>query len=166
MPTDREVMKDLDYGRFGSAGLADVRGAVNKLHYRTYTIAVQDAATAGTAVTETVIARVPHKCKLVAVYLTAPIAVAADNTDYATFTVAKRTAGAAGVTLATGDTRAASMNALAAFTDEQLPTTGTAVQLQLAAGDVLTFAAAKSGVGKALVAATSYFNVTVVVEEN
>lgn len=164
MPTNIEKLKGALIGYLGSAIGSGARDTVADLVKDTHTILVQDAATAGTAITETVVVHVQGARRFKLGSVAAPIAVAADNTDYVTFTLAKRTAAGAAVTLASGDTRAASLNALAAFIPEALVNTTTAADLELADGDVVTFKAVKSGSGKALVAATSYMNVTVELE--
>jgi len=115
-----------------------------------------DAATAGTAMTTTPFFtnQTGGNLRVISVKVIAPIAVAADNTDYVTFTCAKvDSAGANAATVATADTRAASLNALAAHTAEAL--TNTVANLVLADGWSLTAAVAKAGAGKAITAATS-----------
>lgn len=74
---------------------------------------------------------------------------AADNTDYVTISVVKGDgAGGAATTIASADTRAASLNALAAGVKETLTLSTTEADLRVAAGGVLGFALAKAGAGK------------------
>lgn len=124
-----------------------------------------DAATAGTAMTTTAFFKntTGVTLRIIAAYVVAPVAVAADNTDYVTFTLAKvDSAGANAATVASGDTRAASLNALVANAPEAL--TVTAANQDLLDGWSLTAAVAKAGAGKAITAATSDAYLIVVYE--
>lgn len=124
-----------------------------------------DAATAGTAMTTTNFFRnaTGGSLRIVSAYVVAPVAVAADNTDYVTFTLAKvDPAGANAATVASGDSRAASLNALAANAPEAL--TLTVANVVLLDGWSLTAAVAKAGAGKAITAATSDAYLYVVLE--
>lgn len=114
-----------------------------------------DAGTAGNAAGEWVIGRVPYACVVKDVYITTGVDVAADNTDYATITFAKRAAAdyTTAVTIASSDTRAANLNGLTAFTPASIPLT--AANVVLTAGDVLTIKATKAASGKALGAAVT-----------
>src|SRR5690349_7637273 len=92
--TDRTRMKNAQASQLASnEGLmvSTAKAVVADSARRQYTIQLTDAATAGTAVTETVMARIPIACRLVTAYMAAPIAVTANDTTYATVTVAKRT---------------------------------------------------------------------------
>lgn len=166
--TDRERLKACEAAQLSSnegAMTSTAKAAVSEAHRRSFTIACQDNATAGTAITETVVVELPVKCKFIAAYVAAPIAVTTGETDNVTFTVAKRTGAGSPATLASATTNAAGIGALAAFVPEALTNSATASDLILTAGDVITFKTVKNNAGKALVAATSYLNVTVVVEE-
>lgn len=125
-----------------------------------------DAATAGTAVTETVHANITETSATVKkIMLSAPIAVTANGTNFATVTVSKRTGAGGAVTLGTFATSATSMVAFVPIV--LTPGSGlTAANLKLTAGDVITVAIAKSGTGVALTAATSNFNVSVLIAED
>lgn len=165
--SDRSQIKELQLGQYGSAGLSNTKDSVNKMHYRSYSVLISDAATAGTAVTETnVAAYVPNACKVVACYVAAPIAVTASDSVYATFTLAKRTAGGSGTTIATQTTKTTGSGGLGSLTAlAPYALTTTAANVELAAGDSLTIAVAKASTGTALTAATSYVCVHVIVEE-
>lgn len=166
--TDRERLKALEASQL-SSNEGDMTGTaktiVSKAHYRYYTAQLTDAATAGTNATETVVCYLTNKSRLIAAYIAAPAAVAADNTDYGTITVAKRTAGGSATTIASGDSRAASLNGLTAFSPAALTNTATTANLDIAAGDAITVKLIKSGSGKAFSTATAPASVTVVVEE-
>jgi len=152
-------------GEAASMNLVDFKTAVRLTVRRTYSIKVQDAATAGTAVTESVLEHVRRAGRVVSVTVAAPIAVTAAASNIATFNVAKRTAAGASVAVATGSTvTAGTPGTLTAFVPAAL--TITAANSLLAAGDVLTFAIVKGASGVAVTAATSYFVVSVDVEES
>lgn len=144
------------YGLFSKADATDETLIRNTITRRTVEARLFDAATAGTAMTETCFFKnlTGASIRITAAWVVAPVAVAADNTDYVTFTVAQRTsAGASSATVASADSRAASLNALVAFAPEAL--TLTAANIIVADGAVLTVAVAKAGSGKAITAATS-----------
>lgn len=165
MSADRTKMKNLEVGMFGSAGFSNVQQEVSKSHYRTITVLVSDAATAGTAVTETPIGTLPNDAKVVAAYFKTPIAVTANDTTFATFTVSRRTAGGSGTAIGSQTTKiTGGTGNVTAFNPN--PLTLTAANVQCSAGDELTLAIAKASTGVALNAATSYVSVTVVLEEN
>ena len=134
---------------------------------RSHNFPLNDAATAGTAVTESVIAQcdAPNGWKIISAKFVTPVAVVADNTDFCTVTVSKRTAAGAATIVATATTKAASMNGPAAFVPGTLVNSATAANLLLASGDVLTVLVSKGGAGKAITAATSLAVMHVVYEE-
>lgn len=81
-------------------------------------------------------------------------AVAADNTDYVTVTIKKYGAAdsyAAGVTVATYDSRAANQGAITAFTPAAFALSGTAANLNKLDTDRYTITVAKGGSGKQLI---------------
>jgi hypothetical protein len=81
-------------------------------------------------------------------------AVAADNTDYVTITIAKRDgAGGGATTVATYDSRAANQGAVTAFVPAAFALSGTAAALRLLETDVLTITVAKGNAGKVLTGA-------------
>ena len=125
-------------------------------------------ATAGTAVTETVLEDVRRGGIVRSVTITAPIAVAQDAANIATILVQKRTitAGVAGaaVTIATISTITVTGTALVAFVPFSVPLT--AANTVVGPTDVLTYSVTKGGTGVALTAATSEFLISVDFEEN
>lgn len=144
---------------------SNLAGVLSK---RTYSALIANA-TAGTGVTESVLEHVRRDGIVRSITLIAPIAVAVDGTNNATITVSKRTAAGAAATIATIPTTAAGIGAggFVAFVPFEVTAAQfTAANTQLAAGDVLTVAIAKGGSGVALTAATSFFTVSVDVEEN
>lgn len=166
-PSDRTMLKQAQAGMVGSSGFAadPLLGAVAQAHTKYYQFLVSDAATAGTAVTETAIA-MPVAGKVVSVAMTAPIAVTANNTNFATVAIAKRTAAGSATAIASQTTAITGSGNLAAFVPYKfLAAAFTAANQALAADDVLTLAISKTASGVALNAATSYFTVTVGVEE-
>lgn len=81
-------------------------------------------------------------------------AIAADNTDYVTVTVAKRDgAGGAAVTLGTYDSRAANQGAVTAFIPKAFSLSAVAGALYVLETDVVTITVAKGGSGKTLTGA-------------
>jgi hypothetical protein len=127
---------------------------------------VTDGGTAGTADAETVIFVAPFACKVVAATLTTPVNVTANDTTYATVTVAKRAAdGGSSATVASETTQTTGSGGsgnLTAFAPFALPLT--AANVELAAGAVLTVAVAKAGAGVAVGSATAEALVEVLVE--
>lgn len=131
---------------------------------RTYGCLVADAATAGTAVTETIMGHVRRAGIVKSVTITTPIAVTEAAANTATFTISKRTAGGAASTIATGQTiTTTGIGSFTAFLPKSISLT--AANVVLAAGDVLTIAISKQSSGVALTAATSYVHVSVDVLE-
>lgn len=81
-------------------------------------------------------------------------AFTADNTNYATGTIAKRGAAdayASATTIATFDSRAASQGAATAFTPYPWALSGTAANLRLIPGDVITLVTTKASSGKQMI---------------
>ena len=138
---------------------------------RRVTQLISDAATAGTAVTETNIGYcdAPNGWKVIAAYAAFPIAVTASASVYATFTLSKRTGSGAAVTVATLTTNTSGANggigSATAFVPYAFTLSATAANLKLAQADAMTIAVAKASTGTALTAATSYVNIFVVYEE-
>lgn len=110
-------------------------------------------ASASTAIAEKVIGRVNVHGYVDSVAYTGA-AFAADNSDYATGTIAKRSAldaYAAATTIATFDSRAANQGASTAFTPYAWALSGTAANLRLIPGDVITLVTTKASSGKSLI---------------
>lgn len=80
-------------------------------------------------------------------------AIAADNTDYITVTIAKRGSAdsyAAATTIATYDSRAANQGAVAAFTPAAFALSAVAGVLNLLEDDIVTIVTVKGGAGKTI----------------
>lgn len=167
--TDRQRLKDVEQSQLSSNEgqmTSTARAVVNAAATRSAHARVTDGGTAATGVAESAFAKVPNAALVKSVAVELPIAVANDATDIVTFTVAKRTAGGAAVTVATGSTLTGALGAITAWTAYPLTLSATAANVQLAAGDVLTVVVAKGGSGKAIAAATSFGVVTIDFEEN
>jgi hypothetical protein len=99
---------------------------------------------------EVVAWRAPYNCTITGAFITAGAAMAANNTDFDTFTLANRPLAGPGTpaNIAVTTTKAADLNALAAYVEKSLATsalTNTAVLV----GDMLTFKSVIGGAGKA-----------------
>lgn len=80
------------------------------------------------------------------------LAIAADNSDYITVTVAKRDgAGGGAVTLGTYDSRAANQGAVTAFVPAEFSLSAVAGALDLLETDIVTVTVAKGGSGKQII---------------
>jgi hypothetical protein len=135
----------------GPIGQLLARASLLADNYQFAQYAIADAA-ASTAISERVIGIV-KKPGVVTVVNYTGAAFAADNTDYATGTLAKRGAAdsyAAATTIATFDSRAANQGAATAFTPYAWALSGTAANLRLIPGDVLTLVTTKAASGKSL----------------
>lgn len=135
----------------GDVAQAIARGVVIADHFTFAGYKIADAS-ASTAISEVVIGRVNAHGTITSVAYTGA-AFAADNTDYATGTIAKRSAldaYASATTIATFDSRAANQGAATAFTPYAWALSGTASHLQLVPGDVITLVTTKAGAGKSL----------------
>lgn len=107
-------------------------------------------AAANTTTAETAIHREKLHGVVTAVQFTGA-AVAADNTDYVTITVAKRDgAGGGATTIATYDSRAANQGAVTAFVPASFSLSAVAGALNLLETDVVTITVDKGGSGKTL----------------
>jgi hypothetical protein len=135
---------------------------------------ITDGGTAASAAGEIVMFRAEVACTVISVHYCGGVAITADNTNNATFLVQKRPASAPGTpaTVATASTAITDPTFganYAAFTPLQLPNSGTAANLAMAAGDVLTVKATKGASGVAFGAAATATGATaeiaVVIEE-
>ena len=171
MTTPRAQIKQIQTAQLGS--LNDFAGSdgnfavtteeVAKLHRRTVDTQLTDANTANQDAAEYIIFRATNgPVRVKSADVTTPIDVAADAADKGTFTLAKRTAGAAAVAVATRATDVAG-GALTAFTPSALTLVPAAVDLAL--NDVLTLKLIKAGAGQKFAGATAPVAVTVTVEE-
>lgn len=115
---------------------------------------------AGDATAEHVIMEIENAGELKEFNIRPTAAMAADNTDYVTITIKKRSAaGGAGTTVATYDSRAANNGALVAFATMAFTLTATLTDRRLTAGDCLTCTIAKAGAGKVVPASTYHARV-------
>ena len=146
--TDRELVKLAQTGQAQSYGLAAApKTAVQALHTRSHHCFKTGTENAETNVAETVMFTVNRKgLPLVTKYVTNS-GVAGNATDYVLITVAKRTAGVAGGTVATWNTHTSAQSTITAM----VPITLVANADQtIAAGDVLTYTCRKVAAGKLL----------------
>lgn len=92
--------------------------------------------------------RAPVACTITGWFIACNTTMAASNTNYLTFTGAKRplSAPASPATQASSDTRAANLNGLTAWTEASL---GTVSNAALVAGDIITIASVKTSAGVA-----------------
>lgn len=110
---------------------------------------IADAA-ASTAISEKAIRRPKVKGTVTSIEFTGA-AIAADNTDYITVTVAKRDgAGGGAVTLGTYDSRAANNGAVTAFVPALFTLSVVAGALYLLETDIVTITTVKGGSGKVI----------------
>lgn len=118
-------------------------------------IAADSMAADTTAYTAAQMQRANVACRIIGAYFIPEGTCAADNTDYATLKVVKGD-GAAGaeVIMASGDTRAASLNGLAAGVTETLALSSTVANTRIPRGSLWGFSIAKAGAGKIVPAGT------------
>ena len=154
------VLNDFD-GSDGSFAVTLVK--VKQLHRRVITATITDGGGAGDDAPERSIFGANNgPVRVIAAYVSAPVAAAADAANYVTFTLAKRTAGGAATTVGTRATTVAG-GALVQFGETALTLTASAVELAL--NDELTLKAVKAGAGVAFSAALTHATAYVVVEE-
>jgi hypothetical protein len=155
-------------GLLRSAGFTNLDAQIANTQRDVYSFDLTDEADADGSATPAGIV-MPFACRVVAAYATAPVAVTANATNYATFTASKRAA-ATGTETAIGvfATDTVTTDDMVAFVPKTL--TVTAADAVLAAGDTLCAKLTKAASGVATVAATattvhgSFAKVTVVVE--
>lgn len=156
--TDRNILKERQAGQLQGYGLAanPQTGLVPELHQYEFTWDVGSDATIAE-----IGQRISKKCIVRSAYFTPATALAANGTNYISLLVQKRDgAGGAAVTVASTDTNTAGANvSLAAFVPQLLTLTSTAADIQVAAGNVLTFKSTETGTP-----ATPIGKVTVLVE--
>lgn len=160
--SDFSELKRLEVARIASnSAIASPENAIAQTCQTAVGVLVSDAATAGTAVTETVCLVAPYPLKIVSAKMAAPIAVTANDTNYATVTIGTRSGAGSASTVAVMSTQITGGSGnLVAF----VPVAMTVTTTILAAGDVLTIKVVKAASGVALTAATSYFAVELVIE--
>ena len=169
--TAREQIKQIQSAQFGV--LNDFDGSdgnfpvtivkVKQLHRRVIVMPISDAGGAGDdALERSIFGANNGPVRVISAYVSAPVAATAHAANYVTFTLAKRTAGGAAVTIGTRATDIAG-GSLVAFAETAM--TLTAANVELALNDELTLKALKSGAGVAIAGALSYVSVYVTVEE-
>lgn len=134
-----------------NVGAVDVSSAktvqlyVESVEPMQFTKAAVDGA-AGTTTAETIIGRACGAMPIGhTLYLSPQAALTADNTNYATITISKRTAGASKTTVATLTTQISGGGSWVAFTPIEIPLTAA-----VAAGDTLQIEIAKAASGVAV----------------
>ena len=136
---------------------------VKKLHRRTVEVLLNDANTANQACAEKVFFLADNGPVRVISARVTSLTISADNTDYATWTLARRTAGGAATTIATRATTVAG-GAMTTLTPSSM--TVTVANADLALNDALTIKCVKTGAGQKIAGATDELcSVVVVVEE-
>lgn len=152
MATSRDEIKGLQAAQYGEipsvAGVvATAKEAVNAMHRRTINIVNVADQGAAAAIAEYPFAHVRRAVRVRSITITVDAtALAANDTDYVTMTIGKRTAGGSRTTIGTYDSRAANQGALTSMTPVEWALT--AANVDLAAGDVLTYQNALGGSGK------------------
>lgn len=148
------------------ASTADEARADHVLQGRYHGVSVNDAATAGTAVTEFCF----YKAQACAVRVKSaqvvlPVTATGHASNFATITLSKKTAGGASTAIATWatDSAVSGQGTLTAFVWADMALVAGAVEL--ASGDSLTIKVVKAGTGVALTAATSLAWVQALLEE-
>ena len=150
-----------------STGLAaDQTRAEHVFVRRFIELDLDDAATAGTACAEKVVHIAPTSGEVISCTVAPGAAITADNTDKATFTLAKRTGAGGATTIASGDT---SITGALVFTPifitQALNITASAVKYAL--GDVLTMKVVKGGAGQAISSASKGLcHVSILIQED
>jgi hypothetical protein len=97
---------------------------------------------------ETIVWRAPYNCTVTGALINSSVAMAANNTDYDTFTLQVRPLAGPGtpaVVIAT-TTKGADLNGLAIWVEKSL---GTLANTSMLVGDILAFKSVASGAGKA-----------------
>ncbi len=131
----------------------------------TRSVEVTDGGTAGTAQTETVAWRndTGGDVWITDLYLVTPVNVTANATNYATFSVFKRTsAGASQATIGAFATDTVTTDDLVAFAPKAIPMTD--ANRLVPNGSVVTVSVSKTASGVAIAAATSQANVLITYE--
>lgn len=132
----------------GPVAQAVARGVMVANAFMLASTEIADAA-ANTAIAEKAIRRPKIHGRVTSVELTGA-AIAADDTDYITVTIAKRDgAGGGATTIATYDSRAANNGAVTAFVPAAF-TLGTGTALDLLESDIVTVTTVKGGSGKVI----------------
>jgi hypothetical protein len=148
--TDREIIKERQTGQVQSYGVAgSAKDAVAATHTRSINCNKVGTENAATNIAETVICTVNRKSRLASVKYLTNSTVPGNATDSMLFTIAKRTAGAAAVTVATWNTDTGAQSTITALVPASFPVVANADAI-LAAGDILTYTVRKVAAGKLL----------------
>lgn len=157
MATDRQYFKEFLKGLFGShQDASDPNGEIDKVNQIILNVHLDDEDTAGTAVEEFVVFYVPtgFKYKVVSVDLSPTNAVTANDTNFASVFLQKRTDGGSATTIATETTETSGSGGsgnITAFDQVSVPLTASATEL--AAGTALTAKVTKTAAGAAIAGA-------------
>lgn len=161
-----DAIRGVAQGVFSAASTAAQQARAEHVFTgRTITHHFADAATAGTAYTETVIFHAKECGGTVkSMTIGLPVTAAGHASNGAVITLAKRTGAGGAVTIASWSTLTAAQGTLTAF----IPGVAvlTAANVKYALGDVLTLAVSKAASGVALTAATSEAMVNVSIQED
>lgn len=146
--SDRGIIKELDLGRYGSSGLANVSDAVAKSHSEM--VVYNFVSTATTNAVQEVCVWQDDVCagRVKNVKITAPAAWTASDLNYLTFTLSKRTANGAATVVASANGQTTGIGNVTAFLPFTLAITANATDY--AVGDMLTFKALQTGNGAVL----------------
>lgn len=164
MATDREIIKGLQKGEYGSSGLADVSAAVQKMHRTVFTHTVDNSGNAAAnRAKEPIVMDDVGAGKVISAKLVPSVDVVNNDLNFLTFTVAKQTANGTSTTIASGNTAVTGgLGNIFAFVPVALTLTANAVEY--AAGDTLTWQMTATNNGKAVCAANAAAKLVVVAE--
>lgn len=151
--TDREYLKMQQAGALGTTGASNAVTEVARAHRRSRDFMKTGTENAETNVAATLMFTVRRKTKVSEVLYLTGTNVVADTSHYLLFTVTKRTAGAAGVTVATYNSHNSAQGSIVENVPAAFSVVGNADSV-LAAGDTLHYAITKAGSGKALAIGT------------
>lgn len=152
----RQTVKNVQIGQMASINSteATLPEDVNATHRRRAELHIANSTVAASPVTETVIANPQRKGRVLAFTVVPPIAITANDTNYATISLSRKTGSGAAVNIAVANTQVAGgANALTALVPSAIALTANSVDF--AANDVLFVAVTKTSNGVALTANTS-----------
>ncbi len=153
----------LAYAFFGAQTETE-RGRAEHVFVRRYIEChLNDEGTAGNGSAEHIVHRANTAGRVVSMYITAPVTISAHNSNYATFTLSKKTGVGTSTAIAAPATTITAGLTFTAFLPVAI--TLTAANVGYAAGDSLTLKLVKTASGQACGAARSPCHVTVLVEE-
>lgn len=146
MPLTLDRIRSVFQALFSPESAAEQARLENAILGREILHGIDDAATAGTASGERDIYVAEYACEVREWTISCPVTAAANGSNYATFTLGKRTAGGARTSLGTVATSATGFTAFTPRDSGMTPAI-------LAAGDTLTLELTKTGTGVAISAA-------------